>query len=58
MILFDSDEMEAVSKETNTDEVFIVMFWPIFKWTLSAAVISDRVSVTWLAIVFAYFDRQ
>ncbi len=58
MILFDSDETEAVCKEVNTDDVFIVMFWPIFKWTLSAAAISDRVSVTWLAIVFAYFDRQ
>ncbi len=57
MILFDSDERVAVSNETNTDDVFIVIFWPTFKWTFSAAVINDKVSVAWLTIVFAYFDE-
>jgi len=58
MILFDNDEMEVVFKETNTDDVFIVICWSIFKWILCAAEINDRVLVVCSIIVFAYIDGQ
>ncbi len=50
IILLERDWMEIVSNDINTDDVFIVRFWPIFKSIFNAEVNNEIVSFDWSLI--------
>ena len=51
--LLDRDLIDAASTARNTDEVLMIIVWPIFKWTSAAEVNNAIVWMYWLAIWFA-----
>ena len=48
---------DAVSMDTNTDDVLIVVFCAMFRWMFNAALMQAKVSATSPATVWAYSAR-
>ncbi len=51
--LFGNNSIDVVSNDMKTDEEFISIFWPIFKWIFNAEVTNEIVFIISSEIWFA-----